>query len=147
MKRISKNFLRICRGNPRKAVNVRVNITSSSIDIRTFISRVLIYFNITTQNIFIVQVNVIKAKLTCQTVLLILYHHVTPRSEFQDVRLFARVLQAGKPKILQAGKSKILQAGKCKILQAGKSKILQAGKPNVLQAEKSKALQAGKSRY
>jgi len=61
-------------------------------------------------DVFVVKVNDIKTKLTCQTVLLIRCHHVTPRSEFQDVRLFARVLQEGKSKILQAGKSNVLQA-------------------------------------
>ena len=79
-------------------------------------------------DVFIVQVNDIKAKLTYQTLLLILYHHVTPRSEFQGVRLFARVLQAGKSKLLRAGKSNVLQAEESKALQAGKSKVLKAGK-------------------
>jgi hypothetical protein len=117
-------------------VNVRVNITSSSIYIRTFIFRVFTYCNTATQNVycqnrtgvFVVEVNDIKAKLTCQTLLLILYHHVSPRSEFQGVRLFARVLQAGKSKVLQAGKSNVLQAEKSKALQAGKSNVLRAGK-------------------
>jgi hypothetical protein len=77
--------------------------------------------------VFIVQVNDIEAKLTCPTVLLILYHHVTPRSEFQGVRRFARALQAGKSKTLQAGKSNILQAEKSIALQTGKSKALKAG--------------------
>jgi len=52
LKRISKNFLCICRGTLRKAVNVRVNITSRSTDIRTFISRAFVYCNIATQNVF-----------------------------------------------------------------------------------------------
>jgi hypothetical protein len=124
---------------------MRVNMTSSSIDIRTLFPE----FTFTATQlhkmftariepaVFIVQVDDIKAKLTCQTVLLILYHHVIPRSEFQGVRLFARVLQVGKYKILQAGKCKILQAGKSNVLQAEKSKALQAGKSKVVKTRKS----------
>jgi hypothetical protein len=117
LKHIFKNFLCICREKLRKAVKVRLNITSSSIDIRTFISFTAIQLHkiftaVIEPDVFIVQKNDIKAKLTFRTVLLILYHHMNPRSEFQIVRLFARVLQAGKSKILQAEKSKELKAGK-----------------------------------
>jgi hypothetical protein len=77
-------------------MNVPVSVTSSSTAIRTFISRVFIYrtqkkmFTARIEpDVFITQVNDIKAKLTCQIVLLTLYHHVTPRSEFQGGRRFS----------------------------------------------------------
>jgi hypothetical protein len=72
-------------------------------------------------DVFITQVNDIKAKLTCQIVLLTLYHRVIPRSEFQGGRLFPRVLQVGKSKILYVGNSKTTHAGKRNVLQGGKS--------------------------